>query len=360
MIRRFFTLYFLVLAIGVTGCSHLDELLASPEERLENWTSNHEYGKALTWIDTVPETDLRYPALQTKRKTIVKLASAYEKSVLKIVNQHLKKKSIANAVEVLEDALDNYPESKILQRKRDSIVSKQTRSLMQNEAKTSISKAKWLLDESNLLKERLSIEPDDSIFKRDLGDVRNDMKDATIRLLECTRSMIQIRSLRFADNCLQQAKLMVPSSEHKTEIKLLEKIIKKEKGRLWKEQGLARQKDKKLQKKSRNLRNKITEDLKAGKYLETRASMKKLRRLDPTNPAVKKLYKTYLVAVDEGVKTKIRKGGSLYRKGKIKEAKSIWEYALKLDPKNRKIKDKISRADRVLKKLGTLRKTLKQ
>jgi|GEM_PF-6340826 len=359
MIHRFSVLCCLVLAIGIAGCSHLDELISSPEERLGNWVSNHEYGKALDWINSVPETDLRYPALQTKRKAIAKLASAYEKSVLKKVDQNLKKKSIGNAVEVLEDALDNYPESKILQSKRDSILSRQTRSLMQNEAKTSISKAKWLLDESNLLEERLRIEPDDSVFRRDLNDVRSDINDAITDLQECARTMIQIRSLKFASDCLKQAKLMSPSSEHKTVIKLLEKKLKKEKNKLWKERGLARQKDKKLQKKSRHLRNRITEDLKAGKYLEARTFMTKLRRLDPTNPTVKKLYKDYLAALNEGVKKKIKKGGSLYREGKIKEAKSTWEYALKLDPKNKKIKDQISRADRVLKKLGTLRKTSK-
>ena len=49
------------------------------------------------------------------------------------------------------------------------------------------------------------------------------------------------------------------------------------------------------------------------------------------------------------------KADLFYRDGNVQLAKSLWEYLLKFDPENQSIKNKLSRADRVLKNMHELR-----
>ena len=80
----------------------------------------------------------------------------------------------------------------------------------------------------------------------------------------------------------------------------------------------------------------------------------KLKRVDKHNVDLPRLQKSLNKSVNRKVDTLLEKGSELYSNGQIEKAKNLWESALALDPKNKKAKARIKRAEQVLSKLREL------
>jgi predicted Zn-dependent protease len=95
----------------------------------------------------------------------------------------------------------------------------------------------------------------------------------------------------------------------------------------------------------------------SGQLTEAKRILKLILKEDRKNKAAKNL----LVTVDNRLKSYIENllaaGDRLYREGEIEGAKATWRAALSLDPSDKRAREKIDRAQRVLDNLENLRKS---
>jgi predicted Zn-dependent protease len=95
----------------------------------------------------------------------------------------------------------------------------------------------------------------------------------------------------------------------------------------------------------------------SGQLTEAKRILKLILKEDSKNKSAKNL----LVTVDNRLKSYIENllaaGDRLYREGEIEGAKATWRAALSLDPSDKRARDKIERAQRVLDNLENLRKS---
>ena len=61
-------------------------------------------------------------------------------------------------------------------------------------------------------------------------------------------------------------------------------------------------------------------------------------------------------AKESRIAKQLEEGASLYRRGKISEARRTWQKVLALDPQNQTAIEKVARADKVLKSIQELQK----
>ncbi len=89
---------------------------------------------------------------------------------------------------------------------------------------------------------------------------------------------------------------------------------------------------------------------------ESRKQLNILLREDPDNAEAKQLLATLRTRLESYLDSLLKTGDRMYREGEIEGAKALWQAALNLDPDDARAKEKIERADRVLKNLESLRK----
>lgn len=97
--------------------------------------------------------------------------------------------------------------------------------------------------------------------------------------------------------------------------------------------------------------------LRDSQFVESRKQLNLLLREDPNNIEAKKLLSKLKITLEAYLGSLLKVGDRMYREGQIEGAKAIWRTALNLDPNDVRAKEKMERADRVLKNLESLRQT---
>ncbi len=221
--------------------------------------------------------------------------------------------------------------------------------------------AKLLLEETKALQKQLPIldklaysNPRNQHVAEKLKTVRRGLETNRNDLSKCGWKQSEHHG-NLAKQCLEVALSIEANAEDQRLLDQLttkkeqtrEKEVKKQRGireKQWKNRNQDR-----LQQARQLFRN--------SQYAESRTQLIILLREDPSNEAAKKLLNKLQTELKSYLDTLLAAGDRMYREGEIEGAKALWQAALKLDPNDSRVKDKIERADRVLKNLESLRKT---
>lgn len=221
--------------------------------------------------------------------------------------------------------------------------------------------AELLLEETTALQKQLSI-----LDKLVYSDPNN--QQATTRQLSARDELMRKRSAlsacgwqqhtrnsSLARRCLEQALAIKANTEDQ---QLLEQINKKNAQTIMqavqKQQGILEKQWKNRNQDRLQLASQLFEN---SKFDEARKQLRLLLHEDPDNEEAKKLLSQLQARLDSYMNHLLETGDRMYREGEIEGAKALWQAAQNLDPDDVRAKEKIERADRVLKNLETLRKT---
>lgn len=355
----------LALILGLHGCATFSLDGPPPISQLDSWMDKHQYGKVLNVLSKVPQNHPDYIHYAARRNIAEERARIYEDSILKDVSKAEEKQDWPNAIATIDTALDNYPESLRLSQKRVELIGHQQRRAKVLSAEALLARANWLENELPLRKQQSKRAPVDISLQWSLNQVENEIKKTRAKLIATATDMFKYGELDIVDRCLQQARKFKPSANDIKTIALLEDRLAVRRDdikrkRLAKEARQSIQHSTALKKKRtkriNSLLKKTNRAIQKNDLITARKNIEVLNRIAADHPEVIRLDAYISARIDTLVKQMSDKGSMLYRQEKIEPAREVWQEALALDPDNKKLRENIDRATRVLKKLERLRK----
>lgn len=356
----------IVLLAGLHGCATFSLEGPPPSiQELDTWMDNHQYGRVLQALNRVPQDHPDYVHYAARRTAAELRAKQYEESILKDVAKAEKQGDWASAISIIDTALDNYPGSLRLSKKRVELIGHQQQRAKALNAEALLARSDWLLNELPLLEQKVKHSPVDITQQWSLSQLKNEITSTVTKLISTATGLFEYDDVDLIDRCLQQARKLGPSANDIKTIALLEDRLAIRRDDL-KRQRIAREARKSIKhsaklKKKRTKRinallKKANAAIKKNRLITARKSITELNRIAADNPEVIRLDAYINARIDTLVKQMSDRGDLLYRQEKIKSAKKVWEEALTLDPDNKDLKKNINRAKRVLEKLDKLRK----
>jgi len=324
---------------------------ASIPETVDELVIQDEYGKALQKLGSIAPTHPDYDVLQTKKKLVLKKAQSYERrNIIRAVNLSERSKW-SDALNVINDALSRYPDSKPMHETRLKILSERREYMQTLNYRATISRAVCLLNEKPWREKRALIDPDDRTAQWELASLQKEINNSTTNLVECGRQSIINSNLELASDCLSQARVMRP---HDEDLKYIISLQKKISGKV-KKASLKKQKSVAVQTVANIIKARILRSIDKKDFNTAKIALARLIEVVPDDREISAYRKRYQLALARQVNLIIDRGTVLYRHEKIAQARSVWETAQKIDPDNKEVQKLIQRADKVLGKLKQLR-----
>ncbi len=207
-----------------------------------------------------------------------------------------------------------------------------------------------------ILNELVRLDPNNRDAKNSLKTIQQELKTNRRKLSECGLRHIARRS-SLAQECLELALSLETTQQDRL---LLDLIAEKEK----KTKQVKAQKKQDIQEQQRKdrIQNKLQKASTLYEKDEFDAARKLLNQVlteEPANPQAKRLLAQLESRLESHLEHLLKSGDKLYQEGEIEGALGIWKAALRLDPENPLVKEKIERATRVLENLEDLRKAEK-
>ncbi len=356
----------LALVLGLHGCATFSiDGAPPPVSQLDAWMDNHQYGKVLNVLSKVPQNHPDYIHYAARRNIAEERAKIYENDILKDVSKAEKQQDWPAAIAIIDTALDNYPESLRLSQKRVELIGHQQRRTKILSAEALLARASWLENELPLRKQQSKRAPVDISLQWSLSQLENEIKNTRAKLIATATDMFKYDELDIIDRCLRQARKFKPTATDIKTITLLENRLAVQRDDI-KRKRLAEEARKSIQhstalKKERTRRintllKKTNSAIQKNDLISARKNIEILNDIAADHPEVVRLDAYINARIDTLVKQMSDKGSMLYRQEKIEPARQVWQEALALDPDNKKLKENIDRATRVLEKLERLRK----
>jgi len=163
----------------------------------------------------------------------------------------------------------------------------------------------------------------------------------------------ETRDLWLSRKCLKLAQRIAPSGETEAHLQRVSKKINKVKQALREKKERAEQRQ-----RTRRVETLLAEaehDMERGALSSALLKLDEAIRQEPENLRVRELLDEVQSALSQQVSSLVKLGDRLYREEQIGPAIAVWEAALKLDPNEEGIPEKIMRARKVMEKLQHIR-----
>ena len=355
----------IALLLLLTACSTFSQQGSLPSiAQVDKWLENNQYGLALASLERISPNEKMFVAYVNKRKQVKRLASMYEKNILISSQSDIDKGNWSAAILSLNTALNNYPTSRLIHERHNTLLKQHQKRINILDAKALLARARLLYSKLPISKKEVANSPINIAAAWDLQSLESELADMNTRLLTMAGQLIDDNEVNLAEMCINQARLLTKDKESLASIKLLQdkiNYLNKVKLKAAAEKAY-NVRNRNFQVKKKNHRNKVKQlvkkvntAIKNNQLILAEKYLSRLAKLEPDNKDYPMLQLKHRDKVDQLVYKMMARGNSLYRQEKIAEAKAIWEKALRYDKRNKTLQTQIRRADRVLTKLNELR-----
>lgn len=273
-------------------------------------------------------------------------------TVIKEAKQLRQEGDWSKAIKSLEEAGQDFPQNQQIQNALEELKAAWLKEKRLLDDRMLVIDTSSLTAKLPLLEQRSKGEPDNLLLKSRLLFWEKYLQTQVDPLVSCGVTH-EGRYLWLARKCLQLADKIAPSPRI---TKLLEDIFGKIELR---QQATSNREEKQEElERSRQVQGLLQEaerNMQRGEYRSALRKLDEALRQDPENPKVRELLSKAQSELDLQVKSLVKLGDSLYHNEQIGPAVKVWETALRLDPNQDEIKEKIDRARRVLEKLEAIR-----
>jgi tetratricopeptide (TPR) repeat protein len=151
--KRWLTLY---AALFLSGCVQFYAQQANVNDQIDTWVENHQYDRALATIDAMDPEHESYSELRQRSGIIEEKRATFIDEQLSVAASHEANADWAEAISVLNTALNKLPDAPELQAQRNEYEARRLASIGRSEDTIQIARARFLLatrtSEENLLK----------------------------------------------------------------------------------------------------------------------------------------------------------------------------------------------------------------
>lgn len=336
------------------GCLQTTKF-STVEPQLEEWEKNHEYGRSLDTLAQIDPKDPDYTKAALLRKQVEKRAADYEQQVREETQQKIKKGDWDSALNQYDEALSNHPRSAVIKDGLVKLYQQQKDELDALERKRLIQHGKWLRDVLPIYRDMVRVDPRSYQTQSRL--------DAIISEAVQISSGLTLRGNQaLADNDLVAAEDMLPLAAALHNAPVTEKnlmILRDRQEQVVSKQLESRRlKDKKAQAKKRSLIDQVKKYDTAfaeQDFITARQHLTAIDKLDNRYQKLAAMKAELKTAIDNKVTILFETGVSAYSRGEYEQAAKQWRATLKLDPSHQQAKEKLQRAEKVLKNLKKLK-----
>lgn len=338
---------------------------------IDEWVADNKFTKALDSLESVPASGRSEEDTKLINK-IKGLADVYDKTQAELIEQLYKKGDRQAAVELLYESFTNYSDGSRLWFVKEKINKGQSNYVQEIESQLLLAKAEWVLQSTPLFKELSKFRPDDKQLIAEAKKAAEETAKIVERLTTLGIHALSANEFDLAEQRLTMANTLNPTSENITALDRLDhlRLLEKRKRR-----DISRaEEEKKRKTESRNRvqvqrKEQARAEIESTRFVEqisqylakkqlhaARTHFNKFKKLHRNHPDIQRFQRLISRAIKKKVDSLFVEGSELYSNGQIEKAKGLWEYALRLDPNNVKVKSRIKRAEQVLSKLRELQK----
>jgi tetratricopeptide (TPR) repeat protein len=355
----------IILAFAVSACmpSFIPLKFSRSDDRsVDKWLADKQYGRA---IKALEEKNRNEPSQRNKMRLLEArtAASRYEKSTLAKARRKVRAGKWQSAFLILDEAIQNYPESKRLNRYRERISRRQSKGIKQARIKLVSAKATFLLKVIPIYRELNRLDPTDLDIKWKLEKTELEINETAKSLSVSGAHAVKQNDFETAQQYLELADQLNPTSANTRALAnlaqlRLQRLNQKRMAKLKKlnqqRAMTARQKAQRI--KLKTIAQSLRLALRRANYDRANKLLSEAQGIDPDHPEIARLRLDLDKSINAKVHQLVHVGNELYSKGRIEAARVSWKKALKLDPKNSQIRSSVERADRVLAKLREIKK----
>jgi len=333
------------------------------DRTIHQYITDNQYGRAIKALERRIE---RNPS-QRNKIWLLKVktnSNKYSNQIIAKARYKIKHGKWQVAFVLVDDAIHNYPESKRLNRYREYLSKKQSKSIKFARIKLVSAKSEYLLRLKPVYVELNRLDPSDDDISWKLKKTNLEISETAKSLSIAGAQAVKQNNFKIAQLYLELADQLNPTQENTRALANLaqNRIQRIDRARRRAARRQRRLADKPLslnqkakQKKLNVLANQIRYTLMRGNYDKASTLLMKAHNISPDHPDITKLRLALDSSVNRKVSQLVHKGNSQYSKGRIELARRSWTRALKLDPKNIQIKSSVARAERVLSKLREIK-----
>ncbi|MBL4762500.1 MAG: hypothetical protein JKY93_07370 [Gammaproteobacteria bacterium] len=325
-----------------TACSLADKSGKSISRDVERFLNSNQYAKATRLINRVQRNHPDYRMLQIVKKQIAVKKKKYESAAFNKSQVLIKKGAWKAALSLLETARKNVGKSHVLNRAYKRAHKKQQRLTDILLRDHSFNRAKWLIEELQVMTDVVRINPWNFSFKLKLDGLEKQARTQAGQLHVLAKAALKQNELSVAKRALNYALTLRPNT--KSYLKTNQRILYKMKYGVGSTERI------------RQLQNRYKTALKNRSLVIARSALLSILGIDPGNKKAQRELRKVNALIKVEVKQLLSRAAAAYSHGKFKQAVTIWQKAELLDPDNQEIKDHLERASRVLKNLKSIRK----
>ena len=341
-----------MLLFSMSGCS----LLTSKEDfsiEINALLMQQNYGKALSKVKHKMISDPKYSVLHEQ---VIAEAKLYEKKIIDKSRSELKQDKLYQAFKILESALDNSPQSEVLNDELALVLNQRDALIQVNKDKQMLSYGQYLA-KSLEGHEQLAIWRDSSIdLAQDYSHIHQEAKEVAPYLM--SRGKKKENQVSFQDQEITKYFTLAVKLSDDESIKAAHQAF-----------SLRRSVAKAQLKESRNKSLRLQTQQKAKQvnknalickqYIKKNNFIAAKKMLDShvfsTNaPVNKDLKALYVSALNREVQKSYRKGAQYYSKEQYQLALNAWTETLALNPKHELTRKNVIRTTHILNKLKKL------
>lgn len=279
-------------------------------------------------------------------------AASADTSRIEVARRLEAKGHYGQAIGVLEEAIARDGKAESYTQALLEIRLKQIAMKQELQDELLISQTSALKNDIPILEQLLYSDPEQKIYAKQLKQTRRQLQQLRKPLSECGwRHFKENNAL--AKDCLSLALSLEPNEqdqrlmahmlkEHKQNLKKIQTGVRVKRERAWKHRNQQRLEE------AHRLQER-------GQLTEARQVLKTILKEAPRNDSAKMMLHDIEKRLNHNIENLLAAGDHLYREGEIEGAKATWRAALSLDPQDRRAREKIDRAQRVLDNLENLR-----
>ena len=341
----------------LTGCIELGSLKIAQDrpEDITQLLENNEFSRARRLTERFPA--VATPELQAQIST---QEISYENSTLTDANKLESTNELFGAVQLLSSALQQLPHSQILLEYRNRLEDKRLENIRTNERQQIIARAEYILNQRTYYQQQNNLEAPNLIKRWEEARNNKELKTLSEQLSNYGEDAFERDDVQTAQKCLQLSNKLGDNPEARS---LLDRIniASNEQHEAVKQQASLN----KAKKENRTMRSQVQKTEKLLK--ETRQALLDedlvvARASFIQIPSTENRSKEFLVlqeTLDQTINSRVTqltsRGDAEYRTDEVLTAIKTWSEALKLDPGNQSLKERLDRAGRVLVKLEQIK-----
>lgn len=349
------------ISIILTGCISAPVGKARVE-LVDQLVTEQEFSRIQELLNDIDVKDPEFEALGIRRRAIRPLIAQFEQHTIKQVAALQARDLWPQALDMLKDARNKLPDSKVLQQAEADFFQQRAARLNAIQQQISLLEGQGQNEKMPLVDKVVAIHPTSIRTRWQHFQHRRKNKILVHDLMICGNQALEQQRLELAEACFAMVRaLSVDMDNLSLQTNVETRLAAVAKQRQLHEQQAEEIAQATMDKQRRERERQILElkaqyhDLaEAGWLVAAKQTLVQLRLLSPDDEELRQWAGVLQVKIDLEVEWGIRRGQALYSRGQLEEALDAWEHAAQLDPDNPVLQRHIARAERFIHKLERL------